>query len=437
MGRMLCAAFGAKAFSGVRLELPSSEPKANGSYDRSVPVEQTLALVPQLRKRFGITRIADTTRLDRPDIPTFSAVVPHSDLLSVFNGKGETRDAAMASAVMEAVERQVMGAPSVKTHRRSVRDVCRLLDLEALGLLPRAYDLETDCAWGTDLLSGDDVPVPMHAVQCPWNGERLFPMSSSNGMASGNTLTEALYHGLAELVERHVWSLFYVRCELVPRFYQRGANDAAAAEVLRFPTGDAYLDELARRIEEAGLSLRVMILQERGLPIAALATIVEPNSDPPMAHQGMGCSLSPAHAIGRAITECVQSRVVDIQGARDDLLRPDDPPRVTGEHTRRPRALPKDRWFLDLPARELMLHEILDRSSRDLAYDLRLMLELLREGELGPIVAIQISPGDLPVSVVRIVAPSFETTFSTGRIGRRGTALFSPFHLVKEKSTCL
>ncbi len=419
------------------LQLPSSELKAPGSYDRSVSVEKTLAVVPELRRRFGITRLADTTRLDRPDIPTFSAVVPHSDLLSVFNGKGATRDAALVSAVMEAVERQVMGAPAVATHRRRVRDVCRVLDLDALGLLPQARDLEAQCAWGTDLLSGDDVPVPMHAIQCPWYGERLFPMSSSNGVAAGNTLTEALYHGLAELVERHVWSLFYVRCELVPRFYRPDAIDSAAAEMLSFPTGDAYIDGLARRIEEAGLILRVMILREDDLPVVALATTIEPGSDPPMAHQGLGCSLSPAHAVGRAITECVQSRVVDIQGARDDLLRPDDPSRVTGEHTRRPRLLPKDRWFLDLPARALMLHEISDRSSRDLAKDLRLVLELLDEAGLGPIVAIPISPADIPVSVVRIVALRLENTFSSGRIGRRGTALFSPFHLVKEKMSCL
>lgn len=420
----------------MTLRLPSSEPKAPGSYDRSVSIERTLELVPELRKRFGITRIADTTRLDRPDIPTISAVVPHSDLLSVFNGKGATRDAAIVSAVMEAVERQVMGAPAVETHRRSVRDVCPVLDLDSLGLLPEARDLETDCAWGTDLLNGDELPVPMHAIQCPWYGERIFSGSSSNGVASGNTPTEALYHGLTELVERHVWSLFYVRCELVPRFYRRGAFDVVAAEVLAFPTGDAYLDGLARRIEDAGLTLRVMILREGDLPVVALATTVELGSDPPMAHQGMGCSLSPAHAVGRAITECVQSRVVDIAGARDDLLRPDDPPRVTGEHTRRPRSLPRDRWFIDLPGREVKLDQLPDRCSADLAHDLRLVLELLGAANLGPVIAIEMSPCDIPVSVARIIAPNLETTFSNGRIGRRGTALFSPFRIIKENATC-
>lgn len=415
--------------------LPASEPKADGSYDRSVPLEHTLALVPELRRRYGITRVADTTKLDRTEIPTISAVVPHSDLLSVFNGKGRTREAAIASAVMEAVERQIMAHPAVETHRRSVRDACTYIDLEPFGLLPGALDIDVECTWGTDLFTGEPIPLPMHAVACPWYGERVFHTSGSNGVASGNTLTEALYHALTELVERHVFSLFRIRSEMVPRFYRADAGDAVWAQTLTFPTGDAYLDDLERRIAGAGLQMRVMILLEDDLPVVSVATCVEPGSDPPMAHQGMGCSLSPAHAVGRAITECVQSRVVDIQGARDDLLRPDDPPRVTGEHARRPRALPKDRWFLDLPSAAVALSSLRNRSTSDLAADLQLVMQLLKASNAGRVVAVQLSPGDAPVSVVRVVAPGLESMFSTGRIGARGVSLFSPFRLIKSATT--
>lgn len=91
--------------------LPASVPKTPGTYDRAVPFEQTLALVPELRRRYGITRLADTTYLDRTGISTYSALVPNSpDLLGVYNGKGLTREAAMASAVMEATERQIGAA---------------------------------------------------------------------------------------------------------------------------------------------------------------------------------------------------------------------------------------------------------------------------------------------------------------------------------------
>ncbi|HVA26939.1 MAG TPA: hypothetical protein VNF68_02100, partial [Candidatus Baltobacteraceae bacterium] len=86
--------------------LPDSELKVRESFDRCVSLERTLSLIPELRRRFGITRIGDTTLLDRTNIPTACAVVPISpDALSVYNGKGLTREAAVASAVMEAAER--------------------------------------------------------------------------------------------------------------------------------------------------------------------------------------------------------------------------------------------------------------------------------------------------------------------------------------------
>lgn len=116
--------------------LPASVPKTPGTYDRAVPFEQTLAPVPELRRRYGITRLADTTYLDRTGISTYSALVPNSpDLLGVYNGKGLTREAAMASAVMEATERQIGAA------------------------------------------------VPLAMVQCPWFGEKLFDVTSTNGLA--------------------------------------------------------------------------------------------------------------------------------------------------------------------------------------------------------------------------------------------------------------
>lgn len=409
--------------------LPQSEPKAPGSADRSVPLERTLALVPELRRRFGITRLGDTTLLDRTGIPTMCAVVPESpDLLSVYNGKGTTREAAIASAVMEAVERQAGAAPTLETHERPVREVCEFLDLDALGLLEEARNLRVACAYGTDLFTGDVVPVPMALIACPYSGPRLFRITSTNGLASGNTLLEAMYHALAEVVERHVRSLFVVRSELVPRYYRgRDAQDAVLAEQLHFPTGNDDLDAMAGRIAAAGLSMRVMILRESTLPTVALATLVEPSSDPPMAHSGFGCSLSSAHAVSRAMTEAVQSRVTDIQGARDDLLRADEPPKGMGEHARRSKVLPHNRWDVDLPAKAVALHECSERAGDDLCADVRTVLEALCDARLGRIVAVNVSPADVAISVVRIVAPGLETTSINSRIGPRGVEFFNPF----------
>ena len=52
----------------------------------------------------GISRLADVTGLDRIGIPVVMACRPNARSLAVSQGKGLDRDAARASALMEAIE---------------------------------------------------------------------------------------------------------------------------------------------------------------------------------------------------------------------------------------------------------------------------------------------------------------------------------------------
>jgi ribosomal protein S12 methylthiotransferase accessory factor len=411
------------------LSLPDAEPKAAGSRDRSAGIDRTLALLPHLRRRFGITRVAETTRLDRMALPNFSAIVPDSpDLISAYMGKGTTREAALCSAVMEAVERQVAAAPQIPTTRRSVAELQASLDLDALGLLPNARDAVVECAGGVDLFTGDAVPVPLPLVCCPWFGPRTFASTSTNGLAAGNTPTEAIYHALCELIERHVWSLHAVRAQLVPRFYGgSGARDVSHAREIAFPTGVAELDAMYDRIAGAGLNVRALYLEASPLPPVMLACAVEERSDPPMAHLGLGCALAPSLALSRALTEVAQSRVGDISAIREDLLRADDPANAHGDRLRRSDELPNDRWYYDLPARPIALGDLADVSTDDLAADLRAVIASVRAAGARRLVAVDLSPPDVPISVVRLVAPDLESYAVDGRIGPGILNLFNPF----------
>ena len=413
-----------------RIRLPASVPKAPGTYDRAVPFAQTLGLIPELRRRYGITRVADTTYLDRTGIPTYSALVPHSpDLLGVYNGKGMSAQGAMASAVMEATERQIGAAVNLPVFAESLRVVGERIDLDACGMREHARDRAIQCVLGTELLSGEAIAVPLAMVQCPWFGEKLFDVTSTNGLASGNNLTEAIYHALCELIERHAWSMYHVRCSLVPRFYRGDAGDAAAAPEICLPTGDDSVDRLADAIAGSGLTVRALALAEGGLPLTVLASVTEQRADPPMAHMGLGCALSPAHALTRALTEAVQSRVVDIQAAREDILLPDEPAGIMGTHARRLRVLPTQRWYYDVPSDSVALAKLPDRSSHDLALDLRATLQALRDYGFPSVIAVDLSPRDLPIAVVRAIVPGLETYVFTGHLGVRARSLFNPFSL--------
>ena len=410
--------------------------KPTGMWDREVPLEDTLALVPMLRERFGITRVGDTTWLDRTGIPTFCAVVPATeDLITVYNGKGTTREAALVGAVMEAVERQMGAAPGLPTFKESIARVCTFIDLDMLSLREEARDLVVDCVEGLDLLSGDRIPVPLAMVQCPWFGEKLFRFTDTNGLASGNTFDEAVYHALSELIERHVWSMYHAKCHLVPRFFMGPtATDLPLAAEIEFPTGNAGIDKLSARIAEVGLSLRAFWLDEPGLPATIIASVSEVDATPPMAHMGLGCSLSPAHALSRAITECIQSRVVDIQAAREDILRPDDPVGQTGEYARRLVELPRGCWYHDLPASSVRLQQIPDLSTSEVGADVKQLLRALRRMGCTRVIVIDISPKDAPVAVVRMIVPEIETLAVNGRIGPRIMELFDPFHVSESRN---
>ena len=416
------------------IRLPERCPKAEGSYDRCVPLGVTLARLGSLRRRFGATRLGDTTRLDRTGIPTATAIVPAgNDLISVYSGKGTSAGAAYAGAVMEAVERQVAAGPNIPTFRSPLSDVLAQLDLHALGLRDDALGREIDCVWGTDLLTGRSLAVPLANVQCPWFGTKLYDVTSTNGLASGNAFCEAAYHALCELIERHVWALHHTRSRLLPRVaFGPSASDRSSALEVRLPAACASVDELAQTLSRAGLALRLFELDEGALPHVMTASVYDPHLVPPLLHLGFGCSLSAEHAAVRAITEAVQCRVGDIQGAREDLLRPDDPSNGGIEHARRPHALPAGAWFYDAPARDTIdFASLTDRSTNDLAEDLRRAVESLRGIGVSAVVAVDLTPGESDFSVVRTIVPELETLVVDGRFGKRTSQILNPFLLVR------
>jgi ribosomal protein S12 methylthiotransferase accessory factor len=410
------------------IDLAASRAKAAGSFDRCVLLEATLELVPRLREAYAITRVGNITRLDRIGIPTFCAIVPTSTRLCVHNGKGVTNEAALASAVFEAVERQIAASPRMPIKKQRVEQICEMVDLHRLGLKAGAQDVELDCVEGRDILNDRSVLVPLAIVHLRHSDAPIFPAVTSNGLASGNTILEATYHALCELIERHAWSLYRMRCELLPRvLWGPQSGDLPLAEQVRMPTGDPTLDKLIERVQAQGLHLRISYLRERHLPPVMFASIVEDGSDPPMSHAGLGCSLSPVHAAVRAVTEAAQSRLTDIQGAREDAMRVNDARGDLPEHTRRLSKGPKNVWFFDLPARVVELSAIADESTDDLAEDARRIVSALARFGASSATIVDMSPADMPVNVVRAIVPELETTCLDGRIGPKARETLNPF----------
>jgi len=268
--------------------------------------------------RYGITRLARQTGLDVLGIPCFAAIRPNARTLSVNMGKGVDDAAAMASAVMEATEYAIAEAPEVEAIHATVGAI-RQAGREVFDVspwLPQGHaipdDLELSWLEGRDLFSGSSVFAPRDALIIG-GAETLADISqSTNGLASGNSLEEATFHALCELVERDATTLWIFK------------SDAAAGATRIEPRefADPLVDGLARAMRDAGFNL-TLFDQTTAIGLPVIFALLSPAGEATTRYfdlaAGCGCHPVAARAAIRAITEAAQTRVSNIAGARDDF----------------------------------------------------------------------------------------------------------------------
>ncbi|KPM52321.1 hypothetical protein CcI49_14835 [Frankia sp. CcI49] len=298
--------------------MTSTVPTAGVRTYRSVTAEQTWERIAHLLPAVGITRVADVTGLDELGIPVYLAVRPTSRTLAVSQGKGLTPIDSKVSAVMESIE--TWHAENVHLAPERVgpaREVCEAYDLpsydlRSLSVAPRPLltdSLVLDWVTGPGLLTGTPHPVPLPALSLDarlgiaWDYIQFLP--SSNGLASGNTATEAKLHGLLEIVERDCTA----QLASTPLSQRRYTDPRTASAGPVHTVLDGF--------EAARCWLEVCdATNELGVPCYVVYTWA---ADLPVLFAGAGCHPDPTVALLRALTEAAQSRLTFISGTRDDF----------------------------------------------------------------------------------------------------------------------
>ncbi|MEX2741750.1 YcaO-like family protein [Rhizobium mongolense] len=378
-----------------------------------VPSE-TLTRVAPFLVDFGVTRVARHTGLDRVGIPVWCAYSPNARSIVVAQGKGLSDDDAKVSAVMEALERAVAGNPSVDTVQASAR---RLQEsgyrVEKLNCLIGRHkndigdDEEIEWALGRELLSGTEIYIPFEAAILDRTRDCRFWMSS-DGLASGNTLEEAMLHGILERIERDAYVLWQIGKDIDRHsrcIDPRGLKDPA-------------LDQLIEKIETAGLVLRLFDMMS-DIAVPCFTAILGPRDIHDDANvrfvevtAGSGAHPSPVRAAIRAVTEAAQSRLTYISGARDDILP---------ETFLAPLPLQTRTAFQAVPA---MPATIAPAYPPSLSQHLDYTLSALREKQIDRIIALALSDPALPFTVAKIFIPALENP-EGGRARRFGNRAVS------------
>ena len=398
---------------------------------RTIPPSETIRRVTPLLERIGVTRVADVTGLDRAGIPNFTTVRPRErgEGLSYYNGKGVTRTAAHAGALMEAVERYTAELCDFPIHCCTFEEIQQhgpAIDPDSL-IAPRAMKYQRDLAleWieGFDFVSEQGIYLPLNAVLYPYfpsEGRRVLYDAGTNGLASGNTLEEALCHALCEVIERDAMAVSDAWIDLAPsvaRVLQNLGITVPASNLSndeRFPLIDLETLPpralmLVRKLQRAGILVYLRDITSTARIATLDCTIVERQLDGRcLAHGGTGSHPDARVAATRALTEASQSRVGHIQGGREDLDRivggqgRFDPDEVYGRRTVRP--------FSAVASFE---HSSIDE-------DIRFLLERLKEDGFKHVIAVDLTRLEVGIPVVRVVIPGTEAWSVYVNHGRRG-----------------
>jgi YcaO-like protein with predicted kinase domain len=282
---------------------------------RTATLEATWRRFAPAARRAGITRIAELTGLDTLGIPVFAAIRPMGRSLSTQQGKGTSALAAKVSALMESLETwsaEHLALPVIRASARALGD--RAVDVRALPR-PRGR-LDRDARWrwvsGWDLAGDRPVLVPEQAVtlDTTFRAPPVFDISS-NGLASGNLLVEAIVHGLCEVIER----------DAEAAWRRAGSDRRIVLDSIPDPACRALID----RITQAGARVFVWDVAGAGAAVPVIgAAIMEDPGEPAWRtlgfYQGFGAHWLPEIAIARALTEAAQTRLTYIAGARDDFF---------------------------------------------------------------------------------------------------------------------
>jgi YcaO-like protein with predicted kinase domain len=304
-----------------------------GTYRTRTP-EETWARVSPMLATFTITRVADITRLDEIGFPVHVAYRPVGTTLAVSVGTGLTGGQSRVSAVMESIETWHAENPRLEIVERSpAGDLPLHYDLRQLTLAPRSPlgpNVVLDWVAGAGMLTGAPYLAPYDFIkldgvtESPWATALFRP--TSNGLATGNTRTEATLHALLEAIERDCLAAD-ARTDAADRILV----DPATAED---PGTRTVVDTLV----EAGFRFRVYdVTNDLGVPCYHAVIWA---ADVPAYFVGFGCHLDGGIALGRALLEAAQARLVAVSGARDDvdvdLYRSMDPTREPPRDDGRP-----------------------------------------------------------------------------------------------------
>ncbi len=378
------------------MQLKSCKKTYNNETQRATPLDETLARIEPLVPAAGITRVADITSLDRIGIPVFSCIRPTAmdGAITVYNGKGATVEESRISAIMEGIERY-----SSEMHDRRPElapyDEMRMRGVNVLDpkdlILPMGAEIDRLIPWteGWDIVSDQPVLVPSHAVFHPLPPNYRGPFrTNTNGLASGNTFEEAVFHALSEVIERDAWSLV------------EACRDTGPAVT---DMTDETIIAMQEKFSRAQVEVTVRdITSDIGIPTMAAVADDVLLKDPLLLTIGIGTHTSARIAVMRALTEVAQSRLTQIHGAREDTTLAEMRKKMGYDRAKRINGY----WFRDNGT--IGYGNVKSSDTDDFKKDIGNIIGALKKQGMDRVIIVDLTREEIGMPVVRVIVPGLE-----------------------------
>ncbi|MCX5858249.1 MAG: YcaO-like family protein, partial [Deltaproteobacteria bacterium] len=268
---------------------------------RSKAPADTLRFIEGMKTALGMQSFRDATSLDRIGLPVFTCYRIRPDQSKTWHtGKGFTAIQAQVSLTMESIERycsefrdEYTGSLILDSYHNLKKKRGAVLDPESL-ILPQFSDYSPNDVFhwvgGYDLIGREEILAPACAVYHPFHlDDKPVFNTHTDGIAAGNTMEEAVFHGLMEVIERDAWSIAKFSGE---------PYDAIAIEA---GPDNQFLLDIVDKYSRADIEIVAKdITSDIGIPvIAAFSQDLEQAGM--MAIDGFGAHLDPKVAMARAL----------------------------------------------------------------------------------------------------------------------------------------
>lgn len=387
---------------------------------RSKTPDSTLNFIRTIRDTVSMLDFCNATSIDRIGIPVFTCdrIRPDNSRTS-HTGKGVSEIQAQVSLTMESIERYcseyrdeykpkiVYGSYAALRKKHNVLNPEELILSHLSSYMPEK-DLEW--VWGCELFANEDILVPACAVYHPFPQDGAFLFNThTNGIAAGNTIEEAVIHGLAEVIERDSWSLTR---------YKAQYNDALFIED---DPANQFIIDIVEKFGRADIEIVAKdITSDIGVPVvAAFSRDLVHETMVPI--DGFGAHLDPRVALARALLEIATTRALFIQKHGIEGMK-----EFTTSYLCQGDEFHDPRFYA---YEQKGLSELEVGYGDDILKDVRIYMEKLAAQGLDKLIAVNLTRSDVGIPTVRIIVPGAETfCFDQTRRGGRVMKAFENEH---------